>query len=106
MLERFTLATFAEHLGTWFRVHFDGVSPLEVELIQATQLRPPPRAGESGRGEAFSLVFRGAGDRLLPQKTFRVEHEKLGTLDLFLVPIGPDKEGLLYEAIFNYAVHR
>ena len=40
-------------------------------------------------------------DVMLPQGTYKVEHEKLGTLEIFLVPIGPDKEGLCYEAIFN-----
>jgi hypothetical protein len=29
-----------------------------------------------------------------------MEHEEIGAFDIFLVPIGPDEEGLLYEAIF------
>jgi hypothetical protein len=30
-----------------------------------------------------------------------MEHEEIGAFDIFLVPIGPDEEGLCYEAIFN-----
>jgi hypothetical protein len=30
-----------------------------------------------------------------------MEHEEIGAFDIFLVPIGPDEQGLLYEAIFN-----
>jgi uncharacterized protein DUF6916 len=31
----------------------------------------------------------------------RVEHEELGALDVFLVPIGPDQAGMCYEAVFG-----
>jgi hypothetical protein len=30
-----------------------------------------------------------------------MEHEEIGALDIFLVPIGPDEEGPRYEAIFD-----
>jgi hypothetical protein len=37
----------------------------------------------------------------LPQATYRLEHATLGAMDVFLVPIGQDREGVRYEAIFN-----
>jgi hypothetical protein len=48
----------------------------------------------------FSLIFRSAGSRYLPQRTYSIEHAALGRLDLFLVPIGPDEGGIRYQAIF------
>jgi hypothetical protein len=30
-----------------------------------------------------------------------MEHAAIGTFELFLVPIGPDREGMRYEAIFT-----
>jgi hypothetical protein len=30
-----------------------------------------------------------------------VEHDNLGAFDLFLVPIGPEKERMCYQAVFN-----
>jgi len=33
----------------------------------------------------------------LPQRIYRVEHERLGAIDLFLVPIASDR----YEAVFT-----
>ncbi len=54
-----------------------------------------------GRGRPFSIVFRGPGDILLPQAIYRVEHDQIGTFDLFIVPIGRDTAGLRYEAVFN-----
>jgi hypothetical protein len=37
----------------------------------------------------------------LAQKIHRLEHATLGALDIFIVPIGPDRLGMLYEAIFS-----
>jgi hypothetical protein len=49
----------------------------------------------------FSIIFRGPSGQSLPQRIYRLEHAQLGTLDLFLVPIGPDGVGMCYEAVFN-----
>jgi hypothetical protein len=38
---------------------------------------------------------------LLPQRIYRLEHDELGALDLFLVPIGRDDSGVRYEAVFT-----
>jgi hypothetical protein len=54
-------------------------------------------------------VFRGPLEPILPQGIYRLEHEHLGALELFIVPIGPNKnansaEGptaMLYEAVFG-----
>jgi hypothetical protein len=37
----------------------------------------------------------------LPQRIYRIEHATLGAFDLFLVPIGPDAQGLRYQAVFT-----
>jgi hypothetical protein len=37
----------------------------------------------------------------VPQGIYKLENEKLGALEIFLVPIGPDEKGMRYEAIFN-----
>jgi hypothetical protein len=99
MLENFTIETFSEHLGSTFRIHPDSSPPLDFELISATELGGS--AGEETHRQPFSIVFRGPGDVLLPQRIYRMEHEVIGVFDLFLVPIGPDEKGLHYEAIFT-----
>lgn len=68
-----------------------------LELISATASRS--RASNARAG--FSLVFRGAAVPQLPQGVQRVVHPTLGALDIFLVPIGPDSQGMRYEVIFN-----
>lgn len=96
MLENFTVGTFSGLLGDTFKVHPDTREPLDFELISATELGERP-----GRGRPFSIVFRGSGDVLLPQRIYRMEHAEMGSFEVFLVPIGPDEKGLLYEAVFN-----
>jgi hypothetical protein len=54
-----------------------------------------------GSRTQFSLVFRGGPDPPLQQRIYCLEHEQLGALDLFLVPLGPDAAGQRYEAVFN-----
>lgn len=99
MLQDLTPASFEAHLGTPFQVHFGGESPLEVTLYEVK----PHEAHPGPRSQPFSIYFRGALKPILPQSIYRVEHEHLGTIEIFLVPVGPDpqRQGMLYEAVFN-----
>ena len=49
----------------------------------------------------FSLVFRGPNTDTPVQKVYMLQLAELGQLELFLVPIGPDETGMLYEAVFT-----
>jgi hypothetical protein len=98
MLQDLTHTQFAGCLNERFRIHADTAS-FDVELIQAEALGP--HHDGSARRESFSLVFRGPLQPVLPQRIYRLEHEGLGTLEIFLVPVGPDKDGMRYEAVFN-----
>jgi len=94
------LADFAQWLGREFRVSDDSGGEVALELVEAKSL--PARRG-APRPEPFSLIFRGSPDRPLDQRIQIMEHDQLGQLDLFLVPIGPgsDRCGPYYQAIFN-----
>lgn len=97
MLQDLTHASFEEHLNTPFRVHFGGESPLEVVLFQVRL----HEAHGGPRKQPFSLYFRGPRQPVLPQQIYLLEHDRMGTLEIFLVPIGPDGQGMGYEAVFN-----
>ncbi len=99
MLESFTLETFAPHLDEPFRLHLDAGDPLDLRLVEATPLGGSTSPG--GGRAPFSLVFRGPHAPVLPQRIYRLEHEAIGTFEIFLVPIGPDQAGTRYEAIFT-----
>jgi len=109
MLEHFTLATFADHVQDSFRLYPEASgtrseSPtFELVLIEATDLSRPGQSRASGphHRAPFSLVFRGPGTPVLPQRIYRMAHAEVGEFELFLVPIGPDEQGLRYEAVFT-----
>ncbi len=55
-----------------------------------------------GTRRAFSLLFRhDRTDAYLPQGTYKVQNEKIGDIDLFLVPLGPREDGMYYESVFT-----
>jgi hypothetical protein len=91
-LETLTAADFAELRGDRFRIVPDDVSPFEVELVEVTEI---PR--EPGGRAPFSLTFQGGPNPPLPQRIYRVEHDALGAIEIFLVPIAADR----YEAVFT-----
>ena len=102
MLKEVTVSVFEECVGNTFRIHADAGISVDAELIEATALGS--RSGSSGvvaPRDAFSIVFRGPVEPVLPQKIYTLEHAKLGRFELFLVPIGPDAGGMCYEAVFN-----
>jgi hypothetical protein len=84
--ERFTLS------GGALSEHDGGAVSLEVELVEVTEIPREP----NGRAP-FSLEFQGDREITLPQGIYRVEHERLGALEIFLVPIAPGR----YEAVFT-----
>ena len=53
------------------------------------------------RQEVFSLFFYGPADSFVSQGIHRLKHSQMGELELFLVPVGRDKNGFHYEAAFN-----
>jgi hypothetical protein len=74
---------------------------LEMVLLEATASSEPGGPGPDGQQRRqFSLVFRGPAAPVLPQRTYVLAHAELGELQLFLVPIGADAEGMRYEAAF------
>src|SRR5208337_1671335 len=104
MLDQLTVTDFVAHVNTSFRVLLESGDVLDLELIEAKTIGENPRPVSPGiRQHAFSLIFRGPRDRLLPQRIYPVEHPALGVLEIFLVPLGPegDSQGLHYQAVFN-----
>lgn len=87
---------FTPLVGQVFALGDDMAAP-SLTLTSASPIASP---GALAR-PAFSLLFRGAGPGELPQSTYTLAHATLGSLAVFLVPLGPDGQGMLYEAIFN-----
>lgn len=100
-LQWLTCDDFIDVVGQGFDVDIAEGAPLTLHLVSATESDEPGGTGPQGQvRKQFSLVFSGSPDRLLPQGTYRLNHPRLGQIDLFLVPLGPDTEGMQYEAAF------
>jgi len=98
MLAGLTHETFTKCLNQKCQVHHQHGN-LEMELIECRKLGARGR-NESQR-EPFALLFRGPKGPILSQQTYQFDFEHLGTLEIFIVPIGPDESGVQYEAIFT-----
>ena len=96
MLEHLTVDSFADRERETFRLRREGEADLDLVLIEARGLR-----GAGEKRQPFSLVFHGPAEPVLDQMIRTLEHPDLGTLEIFLVPIGADSDGTRYEAIFT-----
>jgi hypothetical protein len=89
---------FAAQTGSTFAVNFGPESIVEMKLVEVHENK------RNERLVAFSLLFVAPPDTPVSQDLFPVEHPVLGTMELFLVPVGGDDQGIKYEAVFNLIV--
>jgi uncharacterized protein DUF6916 len=91
-LDSLSVADFVPLRGERFWIAAEDLPPFEIELVEVTEI---PR--EPGGRAPFSLEFLGGPDPPLPQRIYRLEHEALGAIEIFLVPIASDR----YQAVFT-----
>ena len=97
MTNRPSLGDFESLAGARFILETPGGEPVAAELLTVTPHVRVARPDDPG----FSLLFRAATADRLPQGMYPLAHDRLGRLDVFLVPVGRDADGLLLEAVFN-----
>ena len=90
---------FEPHAGGVFVLAEEGLPPLEFQLETAERL--PARGGPDGMRPPFSLIFRCAEQEVLSQGHYHFAHDEMGKPDIFVVPIGRDEAGVIYQAVFN-----
>ena len=90
--------TFAGRLRETFSLSI-GDSSLDVTLVEAR--RRPARVIAGIRAEPFVLYFKCGNPVVLPQKLYPFSNPKLGKMDIFIVPVAREKDGVVYEAVFN-----
>jgi hypothetical protein len=93
------IADFVDLRGDTFRLS-TGETELPLVLDEVSSLvrdaggdGPPPRP--------FTLIFRGPLEPLLPQRMYDLDHPDRSLAGIFLVPLGPDGEAQVYQAVFN-----
>ena len=98
MSEPVTCERYAPCVGQVFALR-DAAPDLRLELLEATPLAE--RAQPPADRVPFALLFRGPPAPALAQGVYRLHHDALGEDAIFLVPVGVDGDGALYEAVFN-----
>ncbi len=93
-----TFESFSPHLNSIFALGV-GDSTVELTLTQAAKQPVVPYPGMMR--EPFSLFFRSGTPVVLPQRLYPFKHDSLGKLDIFIVPIGRDPQGVVYQAVFT-----
>ena len=97
----FTYDDFADRVGDEFRVRVPEGHDLTLVLSEVTAGDQPGGVGPGGaERQQFSLVFRSPSGHQLSQGIWELEHDGMGELALFLVPIEPDADGPRFEAAF------
>ncbi len=92
------LETFAAVARETFELAI-GEASLPLTLVEVQPLPVNPYPGMIR--PPFSLIFRTASQVVLPQKLYNLKNVNLGRLEIFLVPVARDREGVLYQAVFN-----
>ena len=95
MLDKLQRSDFEDLDNKTFQIDF-GDAGKATAVLESTK---GFNVDSGDRREPFALFFRSAGPPI--QRIYPVTHEKLGTLEIFLVPIGENEDGLLYEAVFT-----
>ncbi|MBE9461794.1 DUF6916 family protein [Dyadobacter subterraneus] len=97
-LSKLTADDFRNHLHQNIEIYFNPEIPVNMEVLEVQDLElysPLER-------NSFSILFRMNGEKgYYPQGTYPVNHPELGKMDIFLVPLGADKEGMRYQSIFS-----
>ncbi len=94
-----TITDFQPCLHQEFVITLDDGTAYRLELIEVRDLGEAPRAEFR---KPFALTLRHPDRAVyLPQRTYRLEHDQLGGMDLFIVPLGPDASGMNYEITFS-----
>lgn len=97
-LSLLTCSDFEKYNGQIFLMALSSDNELKLKLIMATEFKNYSPLARM----PFSLVFQTAGIMGgFPQGLYTLQHPEGGDIEIFLVPIGPDSNGMRYEAIFS-----
>lgn len=96
-MDLLTLEHFAGCVNETFTATLNDMD-VEFVLVEA---RPLQAHATNAMRAPFSLLFRNTAAFLFPQQLYPMRHPRVGDFSIFLVPIAREREGFLYQAVFN-----
>jgi uncharacterized protein DUF6916 len=94
-ISTFHSSTFSGQLNTGFTVQAGNGMPMTLQLVEVVEKQTPANV------ELFTLHFQGPAAHLLPQQIHTLQHEKLGTFEIFLTAVEGNQHNITYEAVFH-----
>jgi hypothetical protein len=95
MSELLVKSSFDPYLNEKFEIHSESGDKLEVELVEVSD-------HSNEHIDGFSVIFRGPLENVFHQDTYKVTHNKMGEISLFLGPIIYGKtDATYYESVFS-----
>ena len=70
-----------------------------LELVNVVDVTTP-------RQERFSIFLRGTTGGIIPQNTYKMNHDAIGDFELFFTPIEKNEDEVIYEAVFNRLIKK
>jgi hypothetical protein len=98
VVQLMTLQNFAAAANQSFGLAM-GEAEMPMTLVEVKPLPAQPFMGMMR--EPFSLLFQSESQVVLPQRQYRLSNAQMGALDVFLVPVARDTQGIVYQAVFN-----
>lgn len=96
-MELLTIEHFAGCVNETFTA---SMNEMQVEFV-LVEARPIETRGPNPGRQPFSLLFRNTNAFLFPQQIYPMAHPRIGQTGIFLVPIAQEREGFLYQAVYN-----
>jgi hypothetical protein len=96
-MDLMTMEQFAGCLNETFQASLNDGS---VDFV-LVEVQPLKQTHPGALRAPFSLLFRNTAAFLFPQQLYPMQHARLGEFSIFLVPIAREREGFLYQAVFN-----
>lgn len=90
---------FAAAQNQTFDLAMGADSSMPLTLVEVRPLAAAPAAGTMRF--PFSLMFRSQSAVVLPQNIYGLRNTVMGALQVFLVPVARDRDGIVYQAVFN-----
>ena len=102
MLDKLSNDDFTKYLNSLFSLTLDSGENVELKLVDVTELKNYDNNDGDNQGrKPFSIMFSGPQQPVLPQGIHTLNNYEMQPLSIFMVPIGPDNNGMRYEAVFN-----
>jgi hypothetical protein len=97
-LQLLTAVDFQSHVGEDFFIHFTGEVTSTAQLDKVVDLP----AYNNRERKPFSVLFQTTQkNHHYQQAIYTIEQPCLGTMEIFLVPVGRNEKGVQYEAVFS-----